>query len=693
MRANHVAFRPKLQRPAFYRKLIDQAYKLNYNTFILNTGGISASSYTIPKPGEIQFYKWSHKQVADLLAYARKVGIEPVFEVKVIGKQNALLATLAKTHPGLLIPVQKGSKRRMLNPSYRFPNGKDAYDAIALPMLDQIISLYGDTPPRYMLLGIDEIPVEFIETCAKQLNTTTPKLFAQLLNRITDHLLAKNITPILWGDMFLGKALGKPGHGIKGFKHDPRIKRGHATFVSQKKNPPSTLTAMNYLTNRDKLIIGDWHYGDVNQGEYPSVDYFQAMGFKDVWGATWYNDKGIRMFARYAAKRQCGGMIATSWHTTISPSVRHLYQPLLRNSATYFRNPAFEPAQLNLTYRLTTTTEANTFAPATEKQSGIFRQSSGPLSYQVQLPKSQQPAKDARLIIRSEETHKIIKNVPLAFDPKSRQLSATFTMPQGKNTSTQSFGTILQWTNRDSGYMVQKIYPALFNFTQNPPAQTKKSEKGVWFSADFSDLSSEELGRGLIATTGQFPQILNVESPVIKAPPVSGALNCYATTGWVKNPGPLWERIATQGMQLDITFKVTHTFDKKAHCALLSFGSYSAGFRLLMARNNTFLLQFAGQNGSQPIWITSKAKATVGEWTSIGVTLTPAKKNQKRVVTLTLGNHKPIKVTLPNPIGKRNASALGLGLEFRPLGSIAKTWKNFPGLIQKVTIKPYASPH
>ncbi|MBL4702218.1 MAG: hypothetical protein JKX85_13270, partial [Phycisphaeraceae bacterium] len=575
VRAVHVTFRPRLHKPATYRTIIDQASKLKYNTFILNTGGVHASSYTLSKEGKIRFNRWPNQQVAELFAYARKAGLEPIFEVKVIGKQDVIINEMAKTHPGLLIPLEKGIKRKMLNPAYRFSDGKDAYDAVALPMLDQMIALYGDTPPRYMLLGIDEIPVEFIDECAKALNTTTPKLFAQLINRCTEHLLAKGITPILWGDMFLSEALSKPGHGVLGFDHDPRITSGHATFISQKKNPPSTLTAVNDLKNRDKIIIGDWHYGDINQGEYPSVDYFQTLGFKDVWGATWYDDKGIRAFAHYAAKRNCGGMIATSWHTTISPSVRHLFAPLLNNSSIYFHNPNFKPTELDLTYRMTPTSQTNIATAATEKRSGIFQFTTPQFSYKVQLPAGPKPNTDTVLIIRSEQTHKVVKTVPLAFDPTSHQLTAPFSMPKTATTATQCYGTILQWTDQQNGYMVQKIHPAFFNLTQHQPVHTATAKNNEWFSADFSALTAEQLSRGLIYAAGQIPQILNIEPPVIKVPPVNGALNCRATSAWVKNPGTLWQQIATQGMQLDITFKVTDSFEKKDHCALVTLGSYS----------------------------------------------------------------------------------------------------------------------
>ncbi len=652
------------------------------------------ASYTIPAPGKIRFHKWSDKQVTDLFDYARKAGLEPIFEVKIIAKHKVLLKELAKKHPGLLIKGNGRWANGILNPAYRFPDGQDAYDAIELPMLDYFMALHGKTKARYMLLGVDEVLVDDLEICAKALNTTVEKLFANLFNRCTQRLLDQGVTPVFWGDMFLSAKLGKPGHGIKGFKPDPRIKGGNSSYLSQQANPPCVLTAMNDLKNRDKLIVADWHYGSSKSGDYPSVDYFQAMGFKDVWGATWYNDDGIRLFSRYAAKRQCGGMIATAWHTSISPLVRHLFTPLLTNSAAYFRNPNFDPPLFNLTYHLTSPQEKDVFAPATEQQAGVFLGSSPSLAYRVLLPPSQQPSPGAVLQISHDQKR---KETPLAmnltFDPKSHTLTGSLSLPPGKGPRPHTYSTVLRWTERDSGYLHQIYRPAHFSVTSTPPARAGTADASTWFKADFSGLSANALGHGLIYTAGQLPMLLQVEKPVIKAEPISDALNCRATTAWGSNPKSLWDQIVTQGMQLDMAVKVTHSFEKKSHCAVMSFGYYSAGFRLLMDRTNTLVLQFAKQNGTEPIWITSSTKLPMNQWASIRITLTPAKDDTLRVVTLQIENHKPVVVSLPRPIKERNEAPIGLGVEFRPHQAKAKTWSNFPGLIQKITIKPYATTH
>lgn len=694
-RVLHLSFRPQVQSPAFYKGVIDQASKLGYNTFILNTGGIFAASYTIPKPGEVRFLGWTDEQVAELFDYAKQAGLEPIFEVKIIAKHKALLPELAKKHSGLLISKAKGHWRNgVLNPAYRFPDGKDAYDAVEFPMIDHFIALHGKTPPRYMLLGMDEVPVDDLQVCAKAMNTTVAKLFAKLLNRCAEHLLEKDITPIFWGDMFLSKRLSKPGHGVIGFDHDSRIKHGHATFLSTQKPAPSVLTAMNDLKNRDKIIIADWHYMPLENGAYPSVDYFQAMGFKDIWGATWYNDKGIRQFCQYAAKRQCAGMIATVWHTSISPAVRHLFQPLLNNSAVYFRNPNFNPPPLDLTYRLAPTQEKDTFAAATQQQTGVFLGATPTLYCQVQLPENQYPAPLPVLLISHDQSRKSPPlTMPLTYDPKAHRLTGSLSLPQSTGTPPHTYSTALRWINRDSGYLHQIYRPSHFSVTHRPPAQAGTADQSTWFAADFSGLLAEALASRLIYTAGQFPLLLQVERPVEKTKPINGALNCRAASGWCSNPKNLWDRIATQGMQLDITFKVTGSFKKRAHCAVMSFGHYSSGFRLLMAKDNTLLLQFANQDGGKPIWITSPVKLLKNQWTSVRITLTPASNDQLRVTTLTIDNHEPVITTLPNPIHKHNESPLGLGVEFRPHGSMAKTWENFPGLIQKITLKPYATSH
>ena len=700
IRAIHVPFRPQLKTPAFYRGLIDQASQLGYNTFILHTGGIFQAAYTIPLPGQVRFEKWAPSQVTELIAYARQAGLELILEVKVIGKHKALLTELAKKHPGLLVTGKEAWANGILNPAYRFPDGQDAYDAIELPMIDYFIALHGETPPRYMLLGIDEIAVDDLDICAKALNTTVPKLFAQLLNRCTKRLLAKGITPIFWGDMLLGKELSKPGHGVIGFDHDPRIQGGHASWLSQQATPPSTLTAINDLKHRNKIIIADWHYGAPPSGEYPSVDYFQTMGFKDVWGTTWYNDKGIAMFARYAAKRNCGGMIATAWHTTISRSVHHLFQPILNNSAAYFRNPALDVPQVVLTsYRLATTKENQTLAPATERQTGIILGPTPTLSYQVQLTDDPQPSlspsRGAVLLLSHDQSRKSYPQVmELTFNQDTHQLTGTYALPQGKGTFPHTYSTTLRWTDRDSGYLHQLYRPSNFCVTDRPLAIAgNNADTSTWFTADFSNLSSDTLSNGLIYTAGQFPLLLKIGRPVIKNASVNGALNCRATSASGSNPQNLWSKILSEGMQLDITFKVTNSFKKRAHCALMSFGNYSEGFRLLMAQDQTLLLQFANQNGNAPIWIPTTAKVSLDQWTSVHITLTPDKAGELRIATLSIDDNKPIVVTLPKPISTKNEAPIALGVEFKGHGSRAKVWPNFPGLIRQVTIKPYTSSH
>ncbi len=686
IRAFHITFRPQFQTPAFYQGVIDQASKLGYNALILHTGGMGAASFTMPKPGVVRFHKWTNQQVSDLLDYAQKAGLEPICDVKIIGKHKAFLTPLAKKYPGLLKPGKYG----VMNPAYRFPNGKDSYDVIELPMLDHFIALHGKNKPKYLLLGTDEISVEQLEICAKEMNTTVPKMFAQLINRCSQHLLDQGITPIIWGDMLLGKQLGKPGHGINGFKHDPRIKGGHATFFSKQKNTSGTLTAMNDLTNRNKIIVADWHYNAPTSGEYPSVDYFQAMKFKDVWGTTWYNDDGIRLFARYAAKRKCGGMIATAWHTSISPAVSHQFEPILHNSAVYFRNPAFNPPKAAISYRLAPTQKENTVAAATAQQTGVFLKATQTLPYQVQLPKDYTPAPGATLQLRPHKENQ--KGAVLTFDQKSHRLTGSITLGPRKGKLPHPYDTILRWVDQDSGYMSQAYRASHFNITNHTPAQAGTANPAAWFSADFSELSGEAFTNGLIYSTGQLPLLLQIEQSKVKIEPTSGALNTRITSAWSSQPKKLWKNIVNQGMQLDVTFKVTDPLAKGEFCALVSLGNYQEGFRLLMVQDRTLLLQFAKQKKG-PQWITLAHKVPMDQWTSARVTLTPAKGDQPPVATLAFNDHKRIQVKLQRALSEKNQASLGLGIEFLPHGSTLSGWANFPGLIQKVTIKPYQLSH
>ncbi|MBL4702482.1 MAG: hypothetical protein JKX85_14630 [Phycisphaeraceae bacterium] len=697
VRALHLALRPHIISMAQYRQKIDQAVAQDYNMLILHAGGVHASAYQVSEPGKIEFNQTTSEQVTQLLDYARKAGLEPVFEIKVIGKQASIISkSLLNQHPSLL--VKKAFHGGALNLAYRFPDGRDAYDVITLPMLDNFIALYGKTRPRYLLLGTDEVPVDALESSAKALGTTTPKLFASLINRCVDHLLAQGITPIMWGDMFLSGKLNKPGHGIKGFTADPRILDGNASYLNNSDQAPSTLLAMNHLKNRDKIIISDWHYGTGTHGEYPSVDYFQTMGFKDVWGTTWYDDDGIRLFSRYASKRGCGGMIATAWHMTFTPSVIHHFPAILNNASVYFRNPTYEPVEEPIVSFRLADSDKSPF-PATEISGGVFPKETRQLFYEATLAPELLP-QNAVLMIRDEQNKTLSawETFPLRFDAQNHRLTGRMTLPSKLGKLPHAYSMMLRFLERDSGYMVQRFDGQYFQIMAHQPSVAGKAMPDAFLAADFSQFTQSDFKAKVFYATGQFPTLMQVIRARHKnvAPayaPVDGVLNCQYEASWANVPG-LWKQIVSKGMRLTLTFKMISEMPagKKDYAALLSMGAFNQGMRLLINRDRTLLLQFAEQDSdNRPIWITSPVKVKLNQWQTVQVTLTPLTPGKKRQATLQLNEDKTQVAQLPNPISPYNGDApLGLGVEFKRFSNNSKrTWPLLSGQISSVQIKPY----
>jgi len=78
-------------------------------------------------------------------------------------------------------------------------------------------------------------------------------------------------------------------------------------------------TAVNRLRDRDKIIVADRRDRPSAIGEFPSVDFFRSIGFRDVWGCPWFDATNLRQFSRCAASRHCGGMLATAWNRAYAP--------------------------------------------------------------------------------------------------------------------------------------------------------------------------------------------------------------------------------------------------------------------------------------------------------------------------------------------------------------------------------------
>jgi len=169
----------------------------------------------------------------------------------------------------------------------------------------------------------------------------------------------------------------------------------------------------------------------------------------------------------------------------------------------------------------------------------------------------------------------------------------------------------------------------------------------------------------------------------------AGAMDCNDTMAYAYPPLELWDAIYDQGLRLRMEFRIDEPGQKTDHSAVLSYGTYSSGLRILLNSNNQILVQFAmGQEYGRPIGILYPAEVPPGQWTSLELTVSPPDSQKRRTASVRVGDAKPVVVPLDFDLIK-SSSPLGFGVEFQssdPNLSKKKAWEPFPGLIRKVEI-------
>jgi hypothetical protein len=677
-----------LARPE-YQAVMDQAVALGYNVFIIGFGPRTGIHFEVAEPGKIRFTSGTADDVRALIAHARQIGLEPILEIKIIGKQRSILGELARRHPGLITeaPGQKREFHSVLNSGFRFPDGRDPYEAVVLPMLDEMIALYGDRPPRYLLLGVDEPAVSKLSEVGKPLGWSAAEVLADGINRCVEHLLARGITPIMWGDMFVSIKLAKPGHGVEGFDHDPRFSTGgalHAEFFSE--DGTSVVTAMNHLRHRDRIIVAHWQYSPTSTGEYPAIDYFQKCGFKDVWGCTWYTEENIRQFSRYAARRGCGGMIASTWHTPINVSVKHLFAPTLYNSILYFRNPDFEPpasppARLRPSGGEEWTTARTVVVAATAEA----------VEFAVDVPAGLTP-RQARLWLREDGSDKVeLVQAALEFDSSTRVLRGTLPLPRPAGKLPRALNLGYEYRVVEIGYLLQEFRKGALVVAERAPVPVGEARTDALLLADFRGLTGAELAGGVLRLPGAHGGILVVRGANGTNTTEGGALDCrQVESAFVYPEGSLWSRIDRDGMQMEVEFQLAeNNADNARMCTVVSYGRFHGGFRLHLNPNGRLQLQFAETRDSVwPVTLMARTEVKPGQWVKATVTLSPRDGINPRTATLQMDDGPVATASLPcEPTAPEEP--IGFGIEFER-DDISKTpWPSFPGKLRRVKIRPY----
>ncbi|MBT3290571.1 MAG: hypothetical protein HN380_24720, partial [Victivallales bacterium] len=103
VRAYHQHVFPERQPMAVFHHRLKQVAQLKYNMVVFGMGHPGAAAITMHKDGSITPLGCSTEDMRELVAHAVELGLEPVFEMKFVGKQIPLIEELLEEHPGLVI--------------------------------------------------------------------------------------------------------------------------------------------------------------------------------------------------------------------------------------------------------------------------------------------------------------------------------------------------------------------------------------------------------------------------------------------------------------------------------------------------------------------------------------------------------------------------------------------------------------
>ncbi|MDI6771428.1 MAG: glycoside hydrolase family 20 zincin-like fold domain-containing protein [bacterium] len=247
----------------FHTALIDRIFsRYKFNVLIAESEYVRwESAPNIWHPGGA-----TTAQAAAVIAAAREHLIEPIPLIQTLG------------HVGWLFHNDQNLDLMEMPPE--LAPARFAYDPlnprvyeVVLPVLDEAIALFR---PRLLHIGHDEVrnvvPFPWSEE-GRRLGFG--ELFVRDTLRLYDHLKARGVGTMMWGDVLLTNE-----------------------FAPEMSRLP-----------RD-IVMVDWQYHAA--ARYPSLDRFRAWGFP-VLAATWYRHDNIASLSRDARRAGVSGMVRTTW--------------------------------------------------------------------------------------------------------------------------------------------------------------------------------------------------------------------------------------------------------------------------------------------------------------------------------------------------------------------------------------------
>jgi hypothetical protein len=176
------------------------------------------------------------------------------------------------------------------------PDNPKSYELL-FDVYEEAIKMFGS---KYFHISECEIWLDGQTPC-KEIKARTGKnnmeIILQDQQTIADWFKKKNVTPMLWGDLFL--------------------------YVGESPDATNATDSAQAVRDRQALpreyIVTDWHYQPAAPEAYKSIDLFQKAGHKVI-GATWYLPNDIRSFNLECINKKAMGTLQTTW-AGFSPNI------------------------------------------------------------------------------------------------------------------------------------------------------------------------------------------------------------------------------------------------------------------------------------------------------------------------------------------------------------------------------------
>jgi hypothetical protein len=210
------------------------------------------------------------EQVRDLVAFAKARGLTPIPCINAIEHTDRA--------PQLFIVPDDDWQRRVMDLTH-----PDFYPHF-FDLLDELVAAF-DHPP-YVHVGTDEC-LEALAKLSGMKGIPPEDLYAEFINRVTAHLTAQGVRPVVWSDMLLGQD-ETPGDGL-------------AT------DEVPTHRARKAI-GRD-VIVDFWSY-DVRP--YTGLDILVAEGFT-TWASPWRRPVAVPRLCWKAKRLGVHCVFGTTW--------------------------------------------------------------------------------------------------------------------------------------------------------------------------------------------------------------------------------------------------------------------------------------------------------------------------------------------------------------------------------------------